>query len=46
MTAEEAVLVRGLVVCPACGAGIGDRCSDVNGTMAFPHEARVAALRD
>jgi ATP-dependent DNA helicase DinG len=46
VTAEEAVLVRGLVACPACGAPIGDRCTDANGTMAFPHEARVAAMQD
>jgi ATP-dependent DNA helicase DinG len=45
VTAEEAVLVRGLVACPACGAAIGDRCIDANGTMAFPHEARLAALQ-
>jgi len=45
VTAEEAVLVRGLIACPACGAAIGDRCIDANGTMAFPHEARVAALQ-
>jgi ATP-dependent DNA helicase DinG len=46
VTAEEAVLVRGMVACPTCAAAIGDRCTDENGTMALPHEARVAALRE
>jgi hypothetical protein len=46
ISADEAALVRGMVACPTCGVGVGDRCTDANGTMAFPHEARVAALRD
>ena len=44
VTAEEAVLVRGLVACPTCCAAVGDRCTDSNGTRAFPHEARIAAV--
>ncbi len=45
ITTAEAMLVRGMVACPTCGAAIGDRCTDENGTMAFPHDARVAALQ-
>ena len=41
--AQEALLVRGLVACPTCGVAAGDRCRGSSGTMAFPHEARVAA---
>jgi ATP-dependent DNA helicase DinG len=46
VTVEEAVLVRGLAACPTCNAAVGDRCTDSNGTLAFPHEARIAAVHD
>ena len=39
--------IRDAVVCPECGAKAGDRCSDDAGfTMAFLHDARIAAMQD
>jgi ATP-dependent DNA helicase DinG len=39
--------IRDTVVCPECGAEAGDRCTDDAGfTMAFLHDARVAAVPD
>jgi hypothetical protein len=39
---DDAVRVRNVVACPECDAEITERCRDVNGTLAFPHESRVA----
>jgi ATP-dependent DNA helicase DinG len=38
--------IRELVACSVCGAGIGDRCRDKNGTSAYVHQVRARAAVD
>jgi hypothetical protein len=38
--------IRELVACSVCGAGIGERCRDRNGTSAYVHEVRARAAVD
>jgi ATP-dependent DNA helicase DinG len=46
-SAVDSTAIRNAVGCPECNAEAGDRCHDDNGfTMAFLHDARVAAMQD
>jgi ATP-dependent DNA helicase DinG len=40
VTVADSVDAREARACPKCGAAVGERCHDANGTMAFVHQAR------
>ena len=47
LSAVDVTAIRNAVGCPACNAHVGDRCHGDDGfTMAFLHDARVAAMQD